>query len=50
MHQAKKKVLFSFLSISGKIYCYLYDTNKHKKYRLDANTEKQMYQYRLVGW
>lgn len=37
-------------SYSGKIYCYLYDINKHKKYRFDANTEKQMYQYRLVGW
>lgn len=37
-------------SYLGEIYCYLYDMNKRKKYRLDANTEKQMYQYRLVGW
>lgn len=34
----------------GKVYCYLYDINRHKKYRLDTDTEKEMYKYGLVGW
>lgn len=32
----------------AKIYCYLYDMNKQRKYRLDPNTEKRLYWYGLV--
>lgn len=32
----------------AKIYCYLYDMNEQKKYRLDSNTEKKLYWYGLV--
>lgn len=32
----------------AKIYCYLYDMNEQKKYRLDFNTEKKLYGYGLV--